>query len=263
MPTVAEHYDKLLAEHYARMFGDHDAKVAEQRALIERLGLRADPERPSEAIDLGCGSGFQSLALAQLGFRVTAVDTSDKLLAELASRRGQLPIDLVRGDLLDALERPGPVYDLAVCMGDTLPHLGSKADVERMFAGCARRLAPGGRLALTFRDLTRELEGVDRFIPVHDSADVIMTCFLEYEPETVKVHDLVHTRGPEDGRWRLSASYYRKLRLSPDWVAGALAAAGLRVIHRELARGLVTLVARLGEDVGRDTKPASNTPDGG
>ncbi|WP_437775027.1 hypothetical protein [Sorangium sp. So ce1097] len=131
------------------------------------------------------------------------------------------------------------IYDLAACMGDTLPHLGSKADVERMFAGCARQLAPGGRLALTFRDLTRELEFVDRFIPVHDSADVIMTCFLEYEPETVKVHDLGHTRGPEDGRWRLSASDYRELRLSPDWVAGALEAAGLRVVHRELARGLV------------------------
>src|SRR5688572_7552427 len=126
MPTVADHYDKLLAQHYSRMFGDHDAKVAEQRALLERLGLR--PEGASEAIDLGSGSGFQSLALAQLGFRVTAVDTSDKLLAELAARRAQLPIETVQGDLLEALERSGTVYELAVCMGDTLPHLGSKAD---------------------------------------------------------------------------------------------------------------------------------------
>ncbi|WP_437284907.1 class I SAM-dependent methyltransferase [Sorangium sp. So ce406] len=263
MPTVADHYDTLLAEHYSRMFGDHDAKVAEQRALLERLGLRAGPERPCEAIDLGCGSGFQSLALAQLGFRVTAVDTSDKLLAELAARRGQLPVDLVQADLLEALERSGPLCELAVCMGDTLPHLGSKADVERMFAGCARRLTPGGRLALTFRDLTRELEGVDRFIPVHDSADVIMTCFLEYEPETVKVHDIVHTRSREDGRWRMSASFYRKLRLSPDWVCGALEAAGFRVVHREIARGLVTLVARSEADVGRDTNSDSNTSSGG
>ncbi|MGK4003372.1 class I SAM-dependent methyltransferase [Sorangium sp. So ce1036] len=261
MPTVADHYDRLLAAHYSRMFGDHDAKVAEQRALLERLGLR--PEGSAEALDLGCGSGFQSIALAQLGFKVRAVDLSDKLLGELAARRGQLPIDVVQGDLLDALERPGPPAELAVCMGDTLPHLGSKADVERMFAGCRRRLAPGGRLALTFRDLTRELEGVDRFIPVHDSADVIMTCFLEYEPETVKVHDLVHTRSPQDGRWTLSASFYRKLRLSPDWVSERLEAAGLRVCHREIARGLVTLVARSEADVGRDTKADTSAANGG
>ncbi|AUX45101.1 SAM-dependent methyltransferase [Sorangium cellulosum] len=256
MPTVADHYDTLLAEFYSRMFGDYGAKVAEQRALLERLGLR--PEGSSGALDLGCGSGFQSIALAELGFKVTAVDLSERLLGELAARRGQLAIEVVRGDLLDVIERPGerpgPLAELAVCMGDTLPHLGSKADVERLFAGCARRLTPGGRFALTFRDLTRELEGVDRFIPVHDSADVIMTCFLEYEPETVKVHDLVYTRAQDDGRWRLSASFYRKLRLSPEWVCERLEAAGFRVSHREVARGLVTVVARRETEVGRDTK---------
>lgn len=251
MPTVAEHYDKLLAEHYSRMFGDYGAKVAEQRALFERLGVL--PEGAGEALDLGCGSGFQSVALAQLGFRVRAVDVSDKLLAELASRRGDLPVEVVRADLLDEISSPHAPVELAVCMGDTLPHLGSKGDVERLFEGCSRRLAPGGRLVLTFRDLTRELEGTDRFIPLHDSADVIMTCFLEYEPETVKVHDLVHTRRA-DGRWTLSTSFYRKLRLSPDWVCERLEASGLSVAHREAARGLITVVARSSADVVPDTK---------
>jgi len=39
MPSVCEHYDTVLAEHYSRMFGDYEAKVAEQRALLERLGV--------------------------------------------------------------------------------------------------------------------------------------------------------------------------------------------------------------------------------
>jgi len=46
----------------------------------------------------------------------------------------------------------------------------------------------------TYRDLTKELEGLDRFIPVR-SDDKIMTCFLEYESaESVAVHDLIYTR---------------------------------------------------------------------
>lgn len=66
---AAEHYD-ALAEHYTWMFGDFDANVAEQRVLLESLlGLSAVPSRerngtPHRALDLGAGSGFQSVALA-------------------------------------------------------------------------------------------------------------------------------------------------------------------------------------------------------
>ena len=35
MATVRDHYDAVLSEHYSRMFGDFEAKVVEQRALLE------------------------------------------------------------------------------------------------------------------------------------------------------------------------------------------------------------------------------------
>ena len=75
MTTVRDHYDGVLAQHYSRMFGDFETKVDEQRALLERLGVTARPSG-GLAVDLGCGSGFQSVALARLGFRVLAVDFS-------------------------------------------------------------------------------------------------------------------------------------------------------------------------------------------
>jgi len=39
MATVREHYEEVLSQHYARMFGEFEAKVAEQQALLERLGI--------------------------------------------------------------------------------------------------------------------------------------------------------------------------------------------------------------------------------
>src|SRR5262249_25621880 len=68
--SVHEHYEHLLADYYTRMFGDFDSKVAEQQALLEQLGIGR--RRGGRAVDLGCGSGFQSLALARLGYRVLA-----------------------------------------------------------------------------------------------------------------------------------------------------------------------------------------------
>jgi SAM-dependent methyltransferase len=242
MGNVADHYESLLAAHYTWMFGVPFAdKVAEQQALLARFG--AAPRDTGIAIDLGCGSGFQAVALADLGFsRVLAVDTSRTLLDELAARRGGRPIETIEADLraLPDLVDPGRA-DAVVCMGDTLTHLPARADVSRLFADMAGALAPGGICVLTWRDLSAELTGTDRFIPVASDADRVMTCFLEYEPETVIVHDLIHLR--EGAGWTLHKSSYRKLRLPVDWVAAELRKAGLHVTHNEAAGRLWAIAA--------------------
>jgi len=240
MSNAVEHYRRLLAPYYTDMFGDFDAKVAEQRALLERLGISA-PGAASRALDLGCGSGFQSVALAELGFRVRAVDLCEALLAQLEARARGLAIEVVRGDMREVARLADPGTDVAVCMGDSLLHLESLPDVDHMLSGVLDRLAAGGRLVLTFRDLTTELRDLDRFIALRSTDSTILTCFLEYEPQTVKVHDLVHVR--QDGQWTLRKGFYRKLRLGARDVAARLQTAGFRVEHEATAAGLVTLVA--------------------
>jgi SAM-dependent methyltransferase len=232
--AVTLHYASLLAGHYTWMFGmPFDAKVAEQRSLLEHLGLAAGSR--GTAVDLGCGPGFQSFALAQLGFaRILAVDSSPALLAELEARKAHQPIETICAGMLDVarLIRPGGA-EVVLCMGDTLTHLASHADVPRLFAAVHRVLAPGGRFVLTFRDLSGGVTGLDRFFPVHGDAQRVMTCFLEYEPETVVVHDLIHVR--EGGGWKLLKGCYRKLRLAPDRIAADMMAAGFTVLRNEPA----------------------------
>ena len=74
--------------------------------------------------------------------------------------------------------------------------------------------------------------------------DRILTCFLEYLPEVVRVHDLLYHRTP-DG-WRLEKSWYPKLRLAQPDVERWLAEAGFTLAHAANARGLVEIVARVG-----------------
>jgi hypothetical protein len=82
---------------------------------------------------------------------------------------------------------------------------------------------------------------------VHDplgflaSDDLIMMCFLEYEPARVRVHDLIWVREP-DG-WRLRKGAYRKLRLGPDAVTTRLVRAGFTVEPHQAPAGVVALVA--------------------
>lgn len=239
MTTVAEHYENLLAAHYSWLFGDFGAKVdANRRFFVSR---RIQPEKSGIAVDLGAGPGFQSIPLAEAGFKVLAVDLSRKLLNELHDKMGALPITAIHDDMLNFAAHCEAPVELCVCMGDTLPHLENFDQVRLLFKEVYRFLEAGGRFVLTFRDLTCELTGLDRFIPVQNDADTIFTCFLEYEEDCVKVHDLVYTRNQD--RWELRKSCYRKLRISIDWVVERLKETGFSIDLSGNINGMITIIA--------------------
>ena len=241
MTSVESHYRNLLARHYTWMRGDYGSKVQEYRELFRRIGLSPKPN--STAIDLGAGSGFQSVALADLGFDVVSVDSSGHLLEELRNRIGNRRIRTVLGDIRDPglYEANAPVR-VAVCMGDTLPHLESYDEVATLLENTRAALQEGGELVLEFRDLATGLQGVDRAIPVRLDEDRIMTTFLEYEPGLVNVHDMVFTK--EASGWVVEKSAYSKLRLGPDLVLDLLDQGGFEVAKRHDERDFSVIVAR-------------------
>jgi hypothetical protein len=184
------------------------------------------------------------MALADVGFkRILAIDTSAKLLQELQSNCGHLAVEATQDDMMCISEHVVPgTADVVVCMGDTLPHLPARELVPRLFCEVSRALRSGGRFVLTFRDLSSELRSVDRFIPVRSTADKIMTCFLEYGPGVVMVHDLIYVR--EGDSWKLLKSCYPKLRLPTNEVRQHLEDAGFEVYAQEAVRGMSILAAR-------------------
>src|SRR5437879_1650852 len=95
---ISRHYDNLLSEHYSWMFGDFEAKVTEQKKVL--LKLLGDRHELEPAVDLGSGSGFQSIALGRIGYaQIIAIDTSQALLDELNQRKGNLPVETRFGDI--------------------------------------------------------------------------------------------------------------------------------------------------------------------
>ncbi len=239
MPTVQEHYDGLLAEHYTWMLGDFAARSEAARQFFARHDLRG----PGFAVDLGAGSGLQTLALAQLGYQVVALDTSAQLLGELAERTAGLPVAAVCADLLTFAAHCPKSPHLVVCMGDTLSHLAAPEQVRELAAAAFAALLPGGALVLGFRDLSRALTGTDRIVPVRTSDDRIFTCFLEFLADRVQVHDVVHSRTGQGGEWSVAKSSYLKLRLAADQVAQELTSAGFVLRHLTTQAGLVELIA--------------------
>jgi SAM-dependent methyltransferase len=239
MSDIREHYESLLADHYSWLFGGFEMKAAENEIFFAAYEIT--PHGNRRAIDLGSGSGFQSIALARMGFEVIAIDLSPKLLAELNRRRDGLSITTVEDDLLNFTDHLQGKAELCVCMGDTLTHLDSRETVEKLCRQVFAALEANGRFVLTFRDLTPALDGLDRFIPVKSDEDKIFTCFLEYESEHVKVHDLVYEKA-ESG-WNLKKSFYRKCRIALASIKEIMTVIGFRLDVSTLDKGVITIIA--------------------
>ncbi|MET0288285.1 MAG: bifunctional 2-polyprenyl-6-hydroxyphenol methylase/3-demethylubiquinol 3-O-methyltransferase UbiG [Pseudoxanthomonas sp.] len=98
----------------------------------------------TRVVDVGCGGGLLSEALAREGAEVTALDLSPELIkmANLHRLESGLQIDY-RVQAVEALaEEAAGTFDLVTCM-EMLEHV---PDPGAVIEACARLLRPGGQL---------------------------------------------------------------------------------------------------------------------
>ena len=240
MTDAKTHYDILLAPYYSWIFGGAEQKIKENRIFFRDHGIK--PDGSGVAMDLGAGCGFQSIPLAEAGFKVIAIDICPALLADLKESAGELPIETIEDNLLKFSNHNPENTELIVCMGDTLTHLQTRDDVQILFGNMYQALPDAGLLVLTFRDLMSELKGLERFIPVRSESNIIFTCFLEYDREHVKVHDVIYER--TEGQWQLKKGVYRKLRIPPEWARDCLLETGFEIKKFDVSNGMATIIAR-------------------
>lgn len=237
--TTKEHYDNHLGDFYSWMMGDFETKQKEHQQFLEQNKIA--PNSTKIAIDLGAGNGIQSVSLAKLGFSVKAVDFNKQLLAELAINRQNLPIEIIEDDIRSVKKFADENPELIICWGDTLTHLESPAEIEKLIADCAEILADGGKLILSFRDYSTPLVGDARFIPVKTDETRILTCCLDYETEKVRVTDLLHYK-TESG-WAQKVSSYYKIRVSPKEIEAMILENGLKITFNGMVSRMFTIIA--------------------
>ena len=100
-----------------------------------------------QVLDVGCGTGEQSLLAASHGARATGVDLSPAAIAQAQAKAAQRGLD-VRFEVADALDlgQLDPNFDVIIDSG--VFHVFSDEDRPRYVASLAAVLRPGGTLYL-------------------------------------------------------------------------------------------------------------------
>jgi len=138
-------YTDFFDDDYLRIFLPmlpEERTAAEVNGVVERLGLAPG----ARLLDLCCGHGRHAVPLAQLGYRVTGLDRSRRLLdhaAVLAASHGQ-HVGLVAADMR-RLPFADASFDAVINLFNAFGYLEDEAEDELVLAEVARVLVPGGR----------------------------------------------------------------------------------------------------------------------
>jgi ubiquinone/menaquinone biosynthesis C-methylase UbiE len=139
-------YDSFIADYYdeSPVVSGRLQDVAFYRDAARQFG---DP-----VLELGCGTGRITMALAEAGKRITGLDLSERMLERAAKKRAALGVEarervhLVQGDM--SRFDVGDKFRLVIIPFRPFQHL-LEVRQQRDCLDCARRhLAPGGRLIL-------------------------------------------------------------------------------------------------------------------
>lgn len=140
--TLADKYKTWPETRKDPLFGSHpDAKVM---AVLSQLG---DPAR-TPILDVGAGTGRNSIPLAKLGHPVDAIELTpifaEKLSASIIAEN--LPIKVIQGDVLDPLLRMKPAYYKFAIASEVVSHFRYTDQVRLFLAKMCDGLQTGGWL---------------------------------------------------------------------------------------------------------------------
>lgn len=151
--------------------------------------LQKDLKGNSKVLDLACGTGTYSMALALKGHRVDAIDLGEEMI-ELAKGKGGLYANFVVGDMTKFHEEfPKEKYDLAYCIGNSIVHLKNKERIQEFIKDIYTTLAEGGNLIIQIVNYDRVINQNVTSLPTIDRQEkgVRFVRNYEYKDEEEKV----------------------------------------------------------------------------
>lgn len=217
--AIAPVYDDFTAHHdYGLWFGQLMPKV-------EAHGLRGD-----RLLDVACGTGKSFLPMIEKGWKVTACDISERMVARAGTKVGS-EVELSVQDM-----RRLPVlgsFDLVFCLDDAINYLLSQGELEAALTHIAANMEPHALLLFDVNTLRTYRTFFSEHVEVESGGRRMVWDGLgdgNAEPRAITESEFrVEPIGAEGGA-SIEPERHRQRHFPEADVRAALAAAGLECL---------------------------------
>jgi SAM-dependent methyltransferase len=160
-------YDQFASD-YDRFVNWMERLAVEMPFLEKQLAALPKPAgRSLQVLDAACGTAMHAVALARLGYEVSAADLSQPMIEKARINASAAGVDVKLkavgfGSLASAFGNNS--FDAVLCLGNSLPHVLSVADLKAALQDFAACLRPGGLLLIQNRNFDAVMMGKQRWM---------------------------------------------------------------------------------------------------
>ncbi len=207
----------------------------EARLAAEGPFLRAALEevRAARVLDAACGSGGHALALASWGYEVVGADASP-VMVQMAREKAQaagLNVPFAVAGLTDLAGVPGlGTFDAVLCLGNSLPHLLTQADLVAALRAVADILKPGGLFVTQNLNYDLRWQRQPRWFAAQggtlDGQEVLVWRFADYDAPAGQIAFHIALFRKAAGGWQVQVHTTPQRPLFQADLLAALAEAG-------------------------------------
>ncbi len=160
-----ERFYHSLAEEYDEMTR-FSARLESEKQVLRQWVERY---RISSVLDAACGTGLHAILFSQLGVQVTGCDVSEAMLTKARenSKRLEAQVHWVVAAMQSLRQNIRGKFDAVFCLGNSIPHLQTREDLNRTLQNFREVLQTGGTLILQLLNYHRILSEKKRIININ------------------------------------------------------------------------------------------------
>ena len=230
--TFSNDYDRFV---------NWDGRLAYEMPFIERLLAPLSTTQPARVLDAACGTGMHAIELAKRNHLASGADLSSAMIARAVENANQAGVVVTFksagfGALAEAFQTTGiSRFDALLCLGNSIPHLLTRPDLDRTLVDFAACLREGGLLLIQNRNFDAVLAAQERWMEPQayreDEREWIFLRFYDYTPDGLINFNIITLFRLQGEPWQQKVESTRLCPWSHQELTAAVEAAGFTDIH--------------------------------